>query len=534
MTILGQSFPPIRLCSLYGSDALIDPNPVSEKSLGRIRGWIRQCDSEHDHCKKQEPRFMPTRLLDVGSAPSQSIRLVLSADSEDRYIALSHCWGASMPLITTSETTSLFQAGIIPSLLPRTFFDAVKVTRLLGIRYLWIDSLCIVQDDPEDWLRESAMMASVYGNADITIVASKASSSAEGFLTARHETHILKKESNLSGQEKDLFLVDREYYDNYISRALNSYQEPLSKRAWAIQERYLSRRKVIFADTQLFWECNQMTKSEDTQLAAIHSSHSHYELLSSSSWYDIVESFTKCNITYETDTLPAISGIAKTIAHMSGGIYCAGVWIDKLCHSLLWYPPRNGDAMIRRKIFVAPSFSWAASRGPIWYRALSKSIMSGRLCEYVAHGQRLRMGSSDLYGGIEDAWIKLTAPLIQISQILEGGGRDIDLTLRLQNGKKYAIPAILDHEEAKTPTNPFLLPLYYDETRMQALLLIRAPDRQDCMTFSRIGVSWAPWSSLQTVKWFGRRTYTDYNEREEEVERLMSQVKGQRQTVLLV
>ena len=498
-----------------------------------MRGWIHQCDSEHGLCKKPETRFMPTRLLDVGCAPSQPVRLVLSVDPEDRYIALSHCWGSSTTLVTTSQTISLFQVGIIPSSLPKTFSDAIKVSQILGVRYLWIDSLCIVQDDPEDWLRESAMMASVYGNADITIIASKASSSEDRFLSPRHETYVVKKETNTSGQETEIFLVNRKYYGNSISAASSPHQGSLSKRAWAIQERYLSRRKIIFAEAQMFWECNQMTKSEDTHLAVIHSSQNYYELLSSSSWYDIVRSFTNCEITYETDTFPAISGIAKTVARTNGGIYCAGVWMNQLCNSLLWHP-REMFRKIKRKTYVAPSFSWAASQGPIFYRSLSKSVMSGSLCEYISHGQTLRTGSSDPYGGIEDAWIKLTAPLIDVDHIIKVTEPDIEVVLRLRKRQKYVISAEFDHEEVKVPTNTFLLPLYYDDNEMHALLLIRAPDRQDCLTFSRIGVSFTLWYSLQTVNRFGRRKYLGRRKREEEAKRLMSQVKAQRQTIVLV
>ena len=502
-----------------------------------MRGLIHQCDSEHDLCKKPEPRFMPTRLLDVGFAPSQPVRLVLSADPEDRYIALSHCWGSSTPLVTTLKNLSSFQAKITPSSFPSTFSDAIKVTQLLGIRYLWIDSLCIVQDDPEDWLRESAMMASVYGNADITIIASRASSSEERFLSPRHETYVLKKETNASGQEIDLFLVNREYGFNSISEALRAHQGPLSKRAWAIQERYLSRRKIIFAEAQMFWECNQMTKSEDTRLALIHSSQSYYELLSSSSWYDIVESFTNCEITYEADTFPAISGIVKTVARTTGGRYCAGVWTNQLCNSLLWYPQERWPHVfrrIKRKTYVAPSFSWAASQGPIQYRALSKSVMSGSLCEYISHSQRLRTGSSDPYGGIEDAWIKLIAPLIDVDHLIKGTRRHHEVVLRLRNRQRYVIPAVFDHEEVKVPTDTFLLPLYYDKNEMQALLLIRAPDRQDCLTFSRIGVSFIEWDIQDTWEWFGEKTYLDPSVQEEKVDRLMAQIKSQRQTVVLV
>lgn len=440
---------------------------------------------------------MPTRLLDVGVASSQSVRLVLSVDPEDIYVALSHCWGQSIPLVTTSKNISSSQLEIT-SKLPKTFADAVRVTRRLGIRYLWIDALCIIQDDPDDWLRESATMASVYGNSDITIVASRSSSSMEGFLSPRHEICVSKKETDSSGHEINVFLVNRDYYNNSVSVA----SEPLWKRAWVIQERYLSRRKVLFGEAQLFWECNETTRSEDTQITMIHSQDDRSRSLP---WYDIVEYFTKCDITCESDSLPAISGIAKTVARMTGGTHCAGIWLNQLSYSLLWYPQQNGSHVfrkIRREAHIAPSFSWAASQGPARCRAPFQTIMGGRLCEYVSHGQTLRVENSDPYGAIEDAWIKLKAPLVQVCRIIRGAGFEIYLELQLRNGKKYVTPPIFDREEAKIPPNTFILPLYYDETRMQALLLVRTSERQDCTAFRRIVISYAGWYRLQKLNWW--------------------------------
>ncbi|KAF2498733.1 HET-domain-containing protein, partial [Lophium mytilinum] len=291
-----------------------------------MRDWIHECDQGHSQCKKPDSTFLPTRLLDVGVASSKQTRLVLSTDIEAveaSYVALSHCWGPSKPLVTTSSNISQFQVDIPASSLPQTFEDAIEVTRLLGKRHLWIDSLCIIQDVPADWLRESATMSSVYSNADITISASRASSAVDGFLSLRHEIYVTKQEPNRSGQETKLYLVLRDYYENSTSRAADSHPEPLSRRAWVIQERYLSRRKILFGSAQTFWECNGMAKSEDTQLEM---RSNLAEPPRSLPWYDIVESFTDCAITYESDTLPAISGVAKTVAQTSGLTYCAGIW----------------------------------------------------------------------------------------------------------------------------------------------------------------------------------------------------------------
>lgn len=111
--------------------------------------------------------------------------LHLSYGEKNKYVALSHCWGPSQPFILTTASETAFRNGIPFQALPRTFQDAVTITRLLCLRYLWIDSLCILQDDKDDWERESANMADVYRNAYLTIAASNAASHAEGFLQPR-------------------------------------------------------------------------------------------------------------------------------------------------------------------------------------------------------------------------------------------------------------------------------------------------------------------------------------------------------------
>ncbi|XP_014554914.1 hypothetical protein COCVIDRAFT_82223, partial [Bipolaris victoriae FI3] len=132
--------------------------------------WLRFCGEKHPRCSPLGDRPLPTRVIDVGGKDSSRVRLVVSHGRFDRYIALSHCWGLREPITTTKDNFDRHvKEGIEIDDLPQTFRDAVEVVRALGFQYLWIDSLCIVQQDCEDWQREAAQMPEVYANAAVTI-----------------------------------------------------------------------------------------------------------------------------------------------------------------------------------------------------------------------------------------------------------------------------------------------------------------------------------------------------------------------------
>lgn len=144
------------------------------------RNWLLTCATEHESCKAgREPDFFPSRLIDVGTS-DDTIRLVLTSDcdfaSDTPYFALSHCWGTDrgiVPLRTTTKNITQFLDRIDPSELSKTFRDAIEVVRRLGLsRYLWIDSLCIIQDWYHDFTVECAKMDRVYSQAYCTIVVS--------------------------------------------------------------------------------------------------------------------------------------------------------------------------------------------------------------------------------------------------------------------------------------------------------------------------------------------------------------------------
>lgn len=138
---------------------------------------MNSCNESHALCRtlSQRETPLPTRILDLKTqGPGNDLRLVTTDNLSARYMTLSHCWGESQPLITTSENIRQREKNIVFNDLPRTFRDAVTVTREMRIRYLWIDCLCIIQGDKDDWELESSRMADVYSNSYLNIAATKA------------------------------------------------------------------------------------------------------------------------------------------------------------------------------------------------------------------------------------------------------------------------------------------------------------------------------------------------------------------------
>jgi hypothetical protein len=172
--------------------------------LGTMQTWVKSCDDHHGDCSRLETE-LPTRLLDLGSLPmgnefedhtrdprdllkNTALKLVENTPgSAGQYIALSYCWGKGLPFTTTTANLPKHKedGGIKYAQLPKTLQDSIFLVRYLGIRYLWADCLCIVQDDKADWEREASRMADVYSNAYLTIAATRASHCGEGFLHAR-------------------------------------------------------------------------------------------------------------------------------------------------------------------------------------------------------------------------------------------------------------------------------------------------------------------------------------------------------------
>lgn len=250
-----------------------------EPDINRARLWIDNCLREHPSCKGQcDVSPLPTRVLDVGLRPSNRITLIESNGASAQYVTLSHCWGKVRPFVTDSSNIHERLRSIGVSAIPKTFQDAVSVTQRLGYRFLWIDSLCIIQDSEKDWQTECSKMKNIYGNSTLTIAAAYAKDCNSGFLQER--TSLYPKpyiwESTESGRTAIRRISLRQRIDVSNNEppdeqaGINTFKAesdvPIESRGWILQERLLSPRCIYFGPHRLYWECNAHCRVEDFAL----------------------------------------------------------------------------------------------------------------------------------------------------------------------------------------------------------------------------------------------------------------------------
>ena len=198
---------------------------------------------------------LPTRLLYVGTIESQVIRIHETKDTDVlQYVALSHPWGPGPEYFCTDrENIKEYEVHISFEKLPKTFQNAVTTTRRLGLQYLWIDSLCIIQGDDGDFAQEALRMEDVYSSAYCTLAASSAKGPDDGFLVPRKENEFITFDINGHTIYVCQFIDD---FEDHVLRG------PLSKRGWVMQERALARRTIFFTDRQTYFECGSGVRCE--------------------------------------------------------------------------------------------------------------------------------------------------------------------------------------------------------------------------------------------------------------------------------
>ncbi len=174
--------------ALYNSDSM-GPTTVSDEAINAALTWMKSCENSHGQCHTPFS-FLPTRLLDVGSESDSRLRLVLGKDvpRRSRYLTLSHCWGGHMPERLSTINLATFGKEINFDTLSKTFQDAVHVTRRLHHQHVWIDSLCIIQDNLSDWRSESSQMGDVYAKSTCNIPASASRDGSQGLFRSRNSS----------------------------------------------------------------------------------------------------------------------------------------------------------------------------------------------------------------------------------------------------------------------------------------------------------------------------------------------------------
>ncbi|KAG8355548.1 hypothetical protein FVEN_g6473 [Fusarium venenatum] len=358
------------------------PKLGSPQEFALLNEWINLCDRTHDCVSRGsdgEPlNQMPTRLIHVGTTDAPSLHLVETAKENitGNYIALSHCWGKLSKqerFCTYIDNIQGFKQHIPFDELPQTFKDAVITTRALKVRYLWIDSLCIIQEDPPDWKIEAARMEDVFNSAYCTIAASSSASSLDGFLIHRRERAVI----GINTSKGPL----------YLAEAIDDFREDVEKgilntRGWVFQERALSRRTIHFTSTQVYWECGHGVHCE----TLAHLRNRESELLGDSKFPNhgiqkykddsirlvqyLYQTYCALNLTNPTDRSKALLGLESRLGRTfrSRAVYgLLSAYFERL---LLWQRDQVSpmENIPYPKGQTVPSWSWMSFMGKINYQ----------------------------------------------------------------------------------------------------------------------------------------------------------------------
>ena len=317
------------------------------------------------------------------------------------YVTLSHCWGPRQFQTLTRESYNDFRNGVLIRELPKTFQDAVTIACRLAVRYLWIDSLCIVQNDAglADWLQEATRMLEVYSNAVCNISAAGSSDSSQGLFYQRNPATLYHNQLDLC-LDPERWVEEAPPLTKYVVTDFTFWQKrlaqaPLHQRGWVVQERLLARCVIHFGRDQLFWECQELDACEsypaglppilkvgiNTKFKGLdpalngeklrrlgpHDSESRF--FAHQLWPRIVEAYSRCLLTKPEDKLIAISGIAKKLSAVIGDDYVVGMWRRYLASELLWSVDKcrqiDNEPSRRPSPYRCPSFSWASVDGCI-------------------------------------------------------------------------------------------------------------------------------------------------------------------------
>ncbi|KAF5229236.1 hypothetical protein FAUST_10522 [Fusarium austroamericanum] len=378
----------LRLISDPGtSGTLIHPRIKSDKTFLRARQLLNKCLRDHDECK--QIGSAPSRLLDVTLGRT---RLVDTKSLKDPvWAALSYCWGGPQKSQTTYLNIQERYREISLDELPLTIRDGVYVCRQMGIQYLWIDSICIIQEDRKDDKQdlesdkdqELRKMAGIFSGAVLTIAASCASSAEEGFLHDR--------QAYMPGVALPVYFNNKYDIAQLVSRpgATDQFQEPepIDNRAWTLQEQLLSSRILSFSKNTMQWHC----QSEDYGISEdeIHNLGTAAKYLvdyAEGSWMRLIVEYTCRDLTNSEDRPIAIAAVAQTLAASDPDVtesdYVAGYWKPEIWAELMWFTDVKDSKRDDLPRLQGPSWSWISNpemirySSPRWMSNPTSSVLS--------------------------------------------------------------------------------------------------------------------------------------------------------------
>ncbi|EIW59567.1 HET-domain-containing protein [Trametes versicolor FP-101664 SS1] len=412
-------------------------------TLVRARQLINQCIDKHELCKAAtslSPR-LPTRLVDCTDLAHP--RLVSTPGRQHgEYLALSYVWGQDPEQTRYRATTlnlSTYGQEINPRLLPPTIRDAIYVTHQLGFRWLWVDSLCIIQDSDEDKAHEIGRMHHIYRYAHVTIMAASAEGVGSGFLQKRAppDDFVLglpficppyPQNTSQKLQVGQVYLTRGSDVDTSHGDELGF----MARRAWCMQEYLLSPRALIFAPSTLLFRCltadaagvgsSGYSIEHDLRIptslflprtapAAEPNSKEWEEMCEA--WMNVVWDYTRRTASEESDKLVACAAVAEQFHFVLGSEYLAGLWrSDTLLIRLLWKADKSTAASLgcrhtRPTAYRAPSWSWAAIDGPAFYDSIYP---------LTSLGYRQHVALAEVAG----CWVTVKDPALPFGRVTDG------------------------------------------------------------------------------------------------------------------
>ncbi len=432
----------------------------SDSSFQIFRWWLENCQQNYKACSVGRAAYeLPTRLLDLGQGDTLRSKLCLSKDLHGsvRYATLSHCWGNLKFITLTRDNLENMLLEIPVGDLTRTFREAMEITKRLGCRYLWVDSLCIIQDD-YDWRTEAAKMSSVYQNSFFNIAAVRGPDGQSGCFAHRDLQDVLPCRistswdafpSSVTNESHKMNDVQKQPEERRpqsqgqatletIQRQIRAQQAPgiwvnqgvyvchsssmwsrsvdksiLKSRGWVTQELVLSPRVLYFGKTQVFWECKERRACETLPGGIFGHSGTKLSPVPNPSrvlpvhgfefntrdahgvWDKVVQLYSAADLTYPAkDKLLAIGGVANALE--IDGEYLAGLWENDLPRQLLWAAFKECS---RLHEYQAPTWSWASLNGLIPSRRSETS--------FHAIASRIRAAESGATPGLGQVLIRI-------------------------------------------------------------------------------------------------------------------------------
>ena len=371
----------------YGSfSALSLALPITEmrsdgdldRLINLARVWLDNCSKNHQRCYETKG-FIPTRVLDVGppdGSQDPHLHITTEEDKNKPYVTLSYCWGTqtdkNQNLITETQTLEARRSHIPMKDLPACCQDAVIVSRRLGFRFLWIDALCIIQNQKSrgDWIAESGKMTHIYGHSALTISAGSSDKCSSGFLQPRKPSDVgIEITIQRCGHNETVGI--REFPKSLKSALSDSV---IARRGWTMQERMLSSRILHFTENQMFWQCAADEHSEDgkkrPEMRSFRNDHRMYQRQDIDRievrlrWFEIVDEHKRLELSNHSDRLPSLAGIARAYHRHFNSKYLVGLWAVHLPRNLLWKcidveHKSEDNCDVQHATIQGPSWSWA-------------------------------------------------------------------------------------------------------------------------------------------------------------------------------